>query len=394
MTSRLVDGNWTNEFAEALNDDASELRIICPFIKANALQRLLQHNPKEIQVITRFNLSDIADGVSDIAALRNLLDAGASVRGVKNLHAKLYLFGKTRAIITSANLTKAALDSNHEFGIVTTEGETVENCLAYFDDLWCRAGIDLVPDQLDDWDKHVTDHRLAGGRPQAKSSLRDFGVNIGIPDPPPVYLPPAVSDESQAFVKFLGSSGERALLSTPIIEGIEGGCHWSVCYPTGKRPRAVQDDDTIFIGRLTRNPNDIRVFGRAIAMAHKPVRDDATEADIDKWPRRKRWSHYIRVHHAEFVDGTMGNGVSLYELMETLGADSFASTQRNAADGKGNTCPRRAIGSQPHVKLSDEGFSWLSKRLQVAFDLHGKVSLESIEGLDWPDSKTIPSPQS
>ncbi len=394
MTSRLLDGNWTNEFTEALNDDASELRIICPFIKANALQRLLQHNPKEIQVITRFNLSDIADGVSDIAALRNLLDAGASVRGVKNLHAKLYLFGKKRAIITSCNLTKAALDSNHEFGMVTTEGETVENSLDYFDDLWCRAGIDLVPDQLDAWDRIVTDYWLEGGRPQATGGLGDFGVDTGIIAAPPAQLPIAVSAASQAFVKFLGSSGERALLSTPIIEGIEGGCHWSVCYPTGKRPKAVQDDDTIFIGRLTRNPNDIRVFGRAIAMAHKPVRDDATETDIDKWPRRKRWSHYIRVHHAEFVDGTMGNGVSLYELMETLGADSFASTQRNAADGKGNTNPRRAIGSQPHVKLSTEGVAWLSKRLQAAFDAHGKVSQTSLDELDWPDPSPLPPPQS
>ena len=47
-----------------------------------------------------------------------LLDAGARVRGIRKLHAKLYLFGASRAVITSANLTKSALDSNHEFGLV------------------------------------------------------------------------------------------------------------------------------------------------------------------------------------------------------------------------------------------------------------------------------------
>ena len=33
----------------------------------------------------------------------------ARVRGVRNLHAKLYIFGESRAIITSCNLTEAAL---------------------------------------------------------------------------------------------------------------------------------------------------------------------------------------------------------------------------------------------------------------------------------------------
>jgi phosphatidylserine/phosphatidylglycerophosphate/cardiolipin synthase-like enzyme len=67
-----------------------------------------------LQAITWFNLADFAKGVSDIDALRMLLDAGASVRGIRNLHAKVYLFGVSRAIITSANLTAAALDRNHE----------------------------------------------------------------------------------------------------------------------------------------------------------------------------------------------------------------------------------------------------------------------------------------
>ena len=68
-------------------------------------------------------------------------------------------------------------------------------------------------------------------------------------------------------------------------------------------------------------------------MAYREERDDATQADIDRRPWRARWSRYIRVHHAEFVDGTMDNGVSLGELMSALGADSFASTQRNATRG-------------------------------------------------------------
>ncbi|MCY3991263.1 MAG: phospholipase D family protein [Caldilineaceae bacterium] len=396
MPTRLVDGNWTTEFAKALKDDASELRIICPFIKAGALQRLLQHNPRKIQVITRFNLGDFAEGVSDVAALRNLLDAGAAVRGVKNLHAKLYLVSKTRAVITSANLTVAALDSNHEFGMVTSEETTVENCLDYFNDLWDRAGNDLLHDQLDTWDRTVKAHWLEGGRPKGKGGLGDFGADAGIADAPPAHVPTAVSDASQAFVKFLGTNDEREDLSKSTVEAIKwSGCHWAVGYPgykNGRRPKAVQDDDIIFIGRFTQGPNDIRIFGRAIAMAHRPGRDDATEADIEMRPRKARWPHFVRVHHAEFVDGTLKNGVSLNELMKTFGADSFESTQKNAASGKGNTKPRAAIRRQPQAKLSTQSLSWLSERLQAAFDTHGKVTLESIEDLDWPDSSIVLSP--
>ena len=386
MTVRLVDWGWDAEFSEALRADGSELRIICPFIKVGALDRLLSHRPENINVITRFNLADFAEGVSDVAALRKLLDVDASVRGVRNLHAKLYLFGSSRAIITSANLTEAALNRNHEFGLVTDDAEIIETCRAYFEDLWQRGGSDLKRDQVDAWDKAVTRHRALGGRTNKPTGLGDFGVDAGIVDTPPVALPLVVADARQAFVKFLGESDNRVSLSFSTIEEIErAGCHWAVAYPASKRPSGVEDDAVVFIARLTQDPNDILVFGRAIGMKHEPGRDDATPEDIALRPWKETWPRYIRVHHAEFVAGSMENGISLNELMDTLGADSFAPTQRNLASGKGNTDPRRAYMQQAAVKLSDEGLSWLSERLQVAFDTHGKVPLETLDNLDWPD---------
>ena len=77
----------------------------------------------------------------------------------------------------------------------------------------------------------------------------------------------------------------------------------------------------------------------------------------------------------------MEDGVSLNELMDTLGADSFTSTQRNAAAGRENINPRRSISQKPHIMLSEEGFSWLAQRLQNAFARHGQIPLGDIEGL-------------
>ena len=232
------------------------------------------------------------------------------------------------------------------------------------------------------------------GRANENSGLRDFGVDIGVTDVPPVQVPIAVADASQAFVKLLGMGNNRVQLSVSTIDEVRlGGSHWAACYPANRRPRSVKDDAVIFMGRLTSDPNDIRVFGRARGMAYRAGRDDASPADIELRPWKEQWSRYIRVHHAEFVAGTMEHGVSLNELMDSLKADSFASTQRNAARGNGNSNPRHAYRQQAAVKLSPEGFSWLSERLQVAFEAHGQISRDSLDELDWPDSSIIP-PQS
>lgn len=264
MAIQLVDAGWVEEFNQAIHEDTSELRIICPFIKVRALERLLKHNPANVQVITRFNLIDFADGVSDLAALRKLLDAKAKVRGVLNLHAKLYIFGKSRAIITSCNLTEAALNRNHEFGMIVNDEAIIAKCLAYFDGLWQLSGSDLTGDQVDAWESTITDYWLRGGRPNKAGDLHDFGVDTGITDPPPAKVPPIVADASQAFVKLLGMGNNRAPLSIATIEEVKGGgSHWAACYPANKRPTGVRDDSVIFMGRLTKDPNDIRVFGRA-----------------------------------------------------------------------------------------------------------------------------------
>lgn len=385
MTTRLVDAGWSHEIAEALRVDTSELRIVSPFIKIGALQRFLVAQPKNIKAITRFNLADFAEGVSDIAALRHLLASGSSVRGVKNLHAKMYLFGSKRAIVTSANLTEAALTRNHEFGLVSEDQEIIAACTRYFDDLWKRGGDDLLPQQLDQWDATVKRHCTEGGRFNHIVGLGDFGTDAGQISPPLMAPPIVFADARQAFVKFLGEGSNRAPLTFPTIDEVKrSGCHWAVAYPTSKRPRKVEDDSVIFIGRLTYGPNDIRVFGRAIGLRHVEGRDDATLEDIALREWKADWSRYVRVHHAEFVAGTMANGVSLNALMDALGENSFAPTQDNALSGSGNTNPRRSYKQQAAVRLSTEGFALLSEQLQSAFVRHGRIPNNDLDQLDWP----------
>ena len=73
MTFRLVDKAWDSEIAAALPWSKGRIRIVCPFIKKKALQRILSHNPHDLRVITRFDTRDLARHVSDLEALRDLL---------------------------------------------------------------------------------------------------------------------------------------------------------------------------------------------------------------------------------------------------------------------------------------------------------------------------------
>lgn len=382
---RLVDSGWETELNRAVRADLSGTRIICPFIKLAAAERLVRRGrPHSLQVITRFDLNGFYSGVSDIAALRLLFQNGARIRGVRHLHAKLYLFGESRAIVTSANLTEAALLKNQEFGFVAEDPEIVARCRRYFESLWKRAGRDLREERLDEWERRIEHRILTGGPATPQNELEDEGVDVGLPEEP-VASAGWPAEASQAFVKLFGEGTNRAERSTSVLTEVErSGCHWACSYPRGKRPRQVNDGALMFMGRMVKRPDDVLIYGRAVGLRHQPRRDDASEEDLLRRLWKENWPHYIRVHHAEFVAGELENGISLNDLMASLGSDSFLSTQRNAAAGEGNINPRLALMQQAAAALTPEALTWLNERLEYAFEYYGKLPPEDLAGLDWP----------
>lgn len=368
MTFRLVDKAWDSEIAAALPWSKGRIRIVCPFIKKKALQRILSHNPHDLRVITRFDTRDLARHVSDLEALRDLLDIGAGVHGIRNLHAKLYVFGSGRAIVTSANLTEAALTKNVEFGMVTEDADAIGTCHAYFDDLWRRSGPDLSAPQLDAWTSDIDAWRQSGGRLDRLAGLRDFGADLGVPAAQTLD-PAAVPDTEQAFIKFLGRSSERELTLDRSIGDVvaRSGCHWALGYPSTRRPRQVQNDAVMFIGRHVKG-GDVRIFGRAFGRKHDEETDNATEEEIRRSPTKRHFCRYIRVYDAKFLAGTLANSVPLSELKTVLGTDAFEA----------------GYNQQPHARLSIAGHEWLAQRLQDAFEQHGPMSRADYATLEWP----------
>jgi len=141
----------------------------------------------------------------------------------------------------------------------------------------------------------------------------------------------------------------------------------------------------MFMGHLVEGPNEILVYGRAVARAYVEGRDDASGEDIALRPWLERWPHFIRVHGGEYVDGRLSDGVSLGELMDELGAYAFGPTAENADRGVGNVDPRQSIRQAAAIRLSEAGTSWLNEELENAFRACGRLRAEEIPGLDWPE---------
>ena len=277
------------------------------------------------------------------------------------------------------------MSRNQEFGFAAEEAGIIACCRKYFDEFWQRGGPDLTIARLEMWEARLSGILAGGSRPSETARLPDEGVDAGV-TVPSVVFPPWVAEAPQAFVKFFGTGRNRANRSLPVLKEVKrAGCHWACTYPKDKRPRQVGDGAIIFVARLVKEPNDIIIFGRAVAMKYQEGRDDATEADKKRRDFKERFPHYIRVHHAEFVSGGMENGISLNKLMIELGPNAFASTQQHAARGEGSTDPRKAYMRQPAVRLSDRGYNWLNNRLEAAFQNHGKLTPSELGKLDWPD---------
>jgi len=387
---KLIDRDWERAFGESVSKEHRDLQIICPFLQRRVVERLLRNGrPDSLRVVTRFCLSDFYQGVSSTEALRVLLTKGASIRGVKNLHAKMYIFGDKRVIVTSANLTDAALRTNHEVGFLSDDPDTVTRCRESFSELWARAGEDLTVDRLTGWEQKIRDALATNPNVSCSFNLPDEGCDFGnssAMEQSSLFVP----DSEQAFVKFWGESTNRVHLNYSVLDEVKNaGCHWACTYPKGKRPRQVETGAVIYMGRLVSEPNDTRIFGRAIALEHEQGRDDATANEIEARSWKSQWPHYVRVHHAEFIDGTMADGISFAEMMDALGSDSFEITQKHARAGAGNMDPRKAYRQKPAVLLTQQGAKWIEQRLQRAFNKLGSISSSRLSQLDWPNATKV-----
>lgn len=111
MTTDSSNPTPMDEVLKLCRMSQTSLLLIAPFIKTPVIQRILEVVPEKVTltVITRWELSEIVAGVSDMEVWTLLRERGnTQMRLRARLHAKAYL-SEVRALIGSSNLTYSAL---------------------------------------------------------------------------------------------------------------------------------------------------------------------------------------------------------------------------------------------------------------------------------------------
>lgn len=380
-----------SNFLDVILTEAAQgktLRIISPFIGYSVVDRIVSALPNiKLQVITRYNLQDFYDGVSDIGALRRLLDNKAEIKGIRRLHTKLYLFDNGKVILSSANLTNGGMRKNHEFGVLIDDADAFRECESYFNYLWKGTNNVLTREMLEEWQDRIS--RLKENqKPSKPNSLEDYGADVKDENAESSGQDEATKKRPQYFVKFFGISSKKAEPDFSVFQEIVySGCHHAVCYSNGKNkaPRQVNDGDVIFMARMINQPDDYAVFGVGRALAFDDKRDMAKPEEIKNYEFREHWGRYIRIYEPIFLNGQMKDCPSFCEMLRELDYRSLTSTYRNYLKGNGgNVNPTKSLMRKPGIQITEEGAEWLYKRFQAKLDLLGPV----------PDSMLIELPSS
>lgn len=116
--------DWLAQHARTCN---SRLLIGSPFVNDGILE-LTDLVPKAASrtLVTRTDLRDFALGSSSLDTLCSLSKDGVTIRSLHRLHAKIYVFDSSVALVTSANATRAGMWRNFECGLGITDTQAVK----------------------------------------------------------------------------------------------------------------------------------------------------------------------------------------------------------------------------------------------------------------------------
>ncbi len=116
--------DWLAESAAACK---SRLLVASPFVNDGItdLTDLLSQDVS-CSLLTRADLRNFALGSSNLQSLCALARGGVTVHHLDGLHAKVYVFDDTSALVTSANATFSGMSRNWECGLATSDKHVVE----------------------------------------------------------------------------------------------------------------------------------------------------------------------------------------------------------------------------------------------------------------------------
>jgi hypothetical protein len=238
MSELVVEDGFKRQHRQRLNGlldkTKGTVRIASAYVTDKDL--LIDIKNRKIQILTSLFPMDIASGATSLSTLRLLIKVGIECRFLQEhprLHAKVYIFGSTSAVVTSANLTGNAFNYNIEVG-VEVSGRDVQNLTEWFDKLWKKAYV-LTLEQLDIWE-------------QQTASLRSDYIKLKKKTNAKISLPP--DKANQFFICNTNRRDGRRSQNGYLIELEMKNRSYATAWETFKFPghmQQVEPGDTIFM---------------------------------------------------------------------------------------------------------------------------------------------------
>lgn len=127
IRARIIQTPWLNYLFNMVRNTKDELLIVAPFFSLDIVRRIVKYAGKNVELhfMLGANPRGIAAGTSDYEALVFLHEMSFRrhivVKNIPNLHGKVIISDRNRAIVSSSNLTREGLQRNIEFGVELNE---------------------------------------------------------------------------------------------------------------------------------------------------------------------------------------------------------------------------------------------------------------------------------
>ena len=251
---------WSKTFYELVESSSEDLFMVSPFIGKGPLERIGQIASSKrnihISVVTNLAIDSLVSGSLDIAALLQLAKSipDLAITYLPGLHAKVYVFDNSLAVITSANLTRGGLKNNHEYGVLL------------------RGSSHVSKIRMD-----MNKYALLGARMDLDSleSLSEITQDV-------VDVGREVDRSTRSRL--------RAILDQKIAEA---NTHLLVSRAKGRTTQSIFCDTVIYL--LERHgPMQTAELHPLVQQIHPDLCDDTIDRIIDGVHFGKRWKHHVR----------------------------------------------------------------------------------------------------
>lgn len=357
MGIRLLSDNHFTEFKNEFKSVSNRLSIVTPFLSYPAINNMLNSISEhvEITLITRFKREDFINGLSNLEALSQLLDRGAKLYAVKELHTKLYLFDNETAIMGSANLTGGGLLKNVELSLLIKDESAVTDQLnEYYKEL-SELSKDFEIDKSLIKKENEIVQKIVNGRTNKNTyytNITSWGADLpnevridGLQE----FLEEEIIEEDLEpgvtnWLKFSGTGDnlrnpDEIVKETKLFDGTTTE-HFS------RKPVGIKDGDNIYLTPLSWDATSRTPIVVGKAKARGFIEDnEVTEEDVKRpgYEWMQRWPYYIEIHDTQMIRDSIKNGVSLNKLLPELQSDFYVST-------KGKLLTIQELKSRHHQK--------------------------------------------